>query len=313
MPRAVVTGGSGFLGSHMCERLLDEGWEVECLDSYITGDDDNVKHLRDRDRFTVRRVDVTEDIRVEGDVDWVLHLASPASPIDYLEHPIETLKVNALGAHKMLGLARAKDAAFFLASTSEVYGDPKEHPQRESYWGNVNPIGPRSVYDEGKRFAEALAMAYHREHGIPIRIVRIFNTYGPRMRRRDGRAVPTFISQAIRGEPLTVHGDGSQTRSLCFVDDLIEGFRRFMNSDLTGPMNLGNPEEVKMLELAQLVASIAGSRSEVVFTERPVDDPEVRRPDIGLARRELGWEPRVPLREGLAKTIEWARGAWLDG
>ena len=312
MPRAVVTGGAGFLGSHLCERLLDEDWQVVCLDSFLTGDEANLERFRDREGFEVAAVDVTEPIEIRGEIDWVMHLASPASPIDYLELPIQTLEVNSIGAQNALELALSKDAGFFLTSTSEVYGDPKEHPQKETYWGNVNPVGPRSVYDEGKRYAEAITMAYHRRHGIPVRIVRIFNTYGPRMRRRDGRAVPTFLSQAIRGEPLTVHGDGTQTRSLCYVDDLIEGFWRFVHIDTTGPLNLGNPQEVTMLELAHLIASAAGSRSEVVFTERPVDDPEVRRPDITLARKELGWGPKVPLQEGLARTVEWARTAWRD-
>lgn len=281
-----------------------------CLDSFMTGNEENLESVRDHPGFGVRRFDVTHDIDVTGPVDWVLHLASPASPTDYLEHPIHTLKVNAIGAHKTLGLAKSKRASFFLASTSEVYGDPKEHPQREMYWGNVNPTGPRGVYDEAKRYAEAIAMAYHRVHGVPVRIARIFNTYGPRMRQRDGRAVPTFIAQALRGEPLTVHGDGSQTRSLCYVDDLIEGFWRFIGADLTGPLNLGNPEEIKVLELARLISDLAGSASEIHFEERPVDDPEVRCPDISLARSALGWEPAVNLRDGLSKTIEWARHSW---
>jgi dTDP-glucose 4,6-dehydratase len=243
-------------------------------------------------------------------VDWVLHFASPASPRDYLDHPIPTLKVGALGTFRALGLAKAKGAGLLLASTSEVYGDPKVHPQPESYWGHVNPVGPRGVYDEAKRYAEAMAMAYHREHDIPVKIVRIFNTYGPRMRKRDGRAVPNFIAQALRGEPITVHGDGSQTRSLCYVDDLIEGIWRFLNSDVLGPMNIGNPEEAKILELAELIASLAGSSSDLVFVDRPVDDPEVRCPDITLASSSTGWQPHVTLTEGLGKTIEWARTAW---
>ncbi|MDQ3954604.1 MAG: SDR family oxidoreductase [Actinomycetota bacterium] len=312
MPRAVVTGGAGFLGSHLCTRLLDEGWDVLCLDSFLTGARDNIAHLGSNESFKFQRFDVTNEIFVEGPVDWVLHFASPASPLDYLEHPIHTLKVGALGTLKALGLAKAKGAGFFLASTSEVYGDPKQHPQREEYWGNVNPIGPRGVYDEAKRFAEAMAMAYHREHDVNVRILRIFNTYGPRMRKRDGRAVPTFIDQSLRGEPITVHGDGSQTRSLCYVDDLIEGIWRFINADVTGPLNLGNPEEVKVLELAQTISSLAGSGSQLVFVERPIDDPEVRCPDITMARTELGWEPSVDLREGLARTIDWARSAWAS-
>ena len=310
MPRAVITGGAGFLGSHLCERLLTEGWDVVCLDSYLTGTPENVAHIADHDRFDLRPVDVTKHISMEGDVDWVFHLASPASPIDYLEHPIHTLKVGALGSLNALGLAKAKRASFFLTSTSEVYGDPLEHPQKETYWGNVNPIGPRGVYDEAKRYAEAMTMAYHRVHDIPVRIVRIFNTFGPRMRRNDGRAVPNFIDQSLKGKPLTIHGDGSQTRSLCYVDDLIEGFWRFANADLTGPLNLGNPREVTILELAQMIASLANADSEVVFQDRPVDDPEVRRPDISLARDALGWEPQVSLEDGLRKTIEWARQEW---
>ena len=310
--RAVVTGGAGFLGSHLCERLLKEDWSVACLDSYLTGSDANVRHLVEHDNFTLREFDVTEEIELDdAAIDWVFHLASPASPIDYLEHPIHTLKVGALGTLNALGLAKARRAGFFLASTSEVYGDPLEHPQKESYWGNVNPIGPRGVYDEAKRFAEAMTMAYHREHEIPVRIARIFNTFGPRMRRRDGRAVPTFIAQALKGEPLTVHGDGSQTRSLAYVDDTIEGFWRLINARITGPVNIGNPEEVKVLELARLIAEVAGSSSDVVFEPRPVDDPEVRRPDVELARRELGWEPTVSLRDGLVRTVEWAREVWV--
>ncbi|MEA2509400.1 MAG: dTDP-glucose 4,6-dehydratase, partial [Actinomycetota bacterium] len=310
-PRAVVTGGSGFLGSHLCERLLAEGWGVVCLDSMLTGSPDNVAAIIDHPRFRLERRDVTKHIEVEGPIDWVLHLASPASPVHYLEHPIHTLKVGALGTLNGLGLAKAKGAGFFLASTSETYGDPQVHPQPESYWGHVNPVGPRGVYDEAKRFAEAMTMAYHRAHGIDVRIPRIFNTQGPRMAREDGRAVPNFIRQSLRGEPLTIHGDGSQTRSLCYVDDLIEGFWRLLNSDHVGPMNLGNPREVTIAELARLIAKIAGSDSEVTFEARPEDDPEVRCPDISLARAKLGWEPKVPLEQGLERTIEWARAAWF--
>ena len=311
MPRALVTGGAGFLGSHLCERLLDEGWDVLCYDNLITGTSDNVLHLRDRAAFHFEEINVIHQLQVEGPLDWVFHLASPASPTDYLENPIHTLKVNSIGTMNALGLAKAKGTSFFLASTSEAYGDPKVHPQPESYWGNVNPIGPRGVYDEGKRFAEAMTMSYHREHGVPVRIVRIFNTFGIRLRRADGRAVPNFIDQALRGERLTVHGDGSQTRSLCYVDDLIEGFWRFLHVDHTGPMNLGNPHEVTILKLAETIAKLAGSDAEVVYTERPVDDPQVRCPDIGLARQVLGWQPQVDLEEGLDRTIEWARTAWL--
>jgi dTDP-glucose 4,6-dehydratase len=308
--RAVVTGGAGFLGSHLCRRLVREGWDVLCLDSLLTGDENNVVDLLDDPRFRFHRYDVTNYLYVEGHIDWVFHLASPASPRDYLDHPIHTLKVGALGTMNALGLAKAKGANFFLSSTSEVYGDPDVHPQPEEYWGNVNPIGPRGVYDEAKRYAEAMAMAYHRAHGVPVRIVRIFNTYGPNMRRHDGRAVPNFIEQALVGKPLTVYGDGSQTRSLCYVDDLIEGFWRFAGAGLTGPVNLGNPEEVTILKLAEVIRDAAGSSAEIVFEPRPVDDPEVRCPNISLARRELGWEPRVPLAEGLARTISWAQGAW---
>jgi dTDP-glucose 4,6-dehydratase len=291
--------------------LLAEGWEVVCLDSMLTGSPDNVAAIIDHPRFRLERRDVTKHIEVEGPIDWVLHLASPASPVHYLEHPIHTLKVGALGTLNGLGLAKAKGAGFFLASTSETYGDPQVHPQPESYWGHVNPVGPRGVYDEAKRFAEAMTMAYHRAHGIDVRIPRIFNTQGPRMAREDGRAVPNFIRQSLRGEPLTIHGDGSQTRSLCYVDDLIEGFWRLLNSDHVGPMNLGNPREVTIAELARLIAKIAGSDSEVTFEARPEDDPEVRCPDISLARAKLGWEPKVPLEQGLERTIEWARAAWF--
>ncbi len=310
MPRAVVTGGAGFLGSHVCGRLLDEGWDVVCLDSLLTGDEQNIAQLVNREGFAFERHDVTNYLDVDGSVDWILHFASPASPIDYQEHPIPTLKVGGMGTWRALGLARAKKAGFMLASTSEVYGDPQVHPQPETYWGNVNPVGPRSMYDEAKRYAEAISVAYHRFHDIPVKIPRIFNTYGPRMRKRDGRAVPNFIIQSLRGEPITVHGDGSQTRSLCYVDDLIEGIWRLLISDVTGPCNLGNPDELKILELAQRICALAGSKSEITFGDRPIDDPEVRCPDITLARTELGWKPEVSLEEGLSKTIEWARGAW---
>ena len=303
MPTAVVTGGAGFLGSHLCERLLAEGWEVVCVDNLLTGDAGNLAGVLERTGFRLVNASVSEELKIDGRVDWVLHFASPASPRDYLEYPIQTLKVGALGTLHCLGLAKAKGAGLLLASTSEVYGDPKVHPQPETYWGNVNPIGPRSVYDEAKRYAEAITMAYNRVHGIPVKIIRIFNTYGPRMRLDDGRAVPTFVGQAMRGEPITVHGDGSQTRSLCYVDDLVEGVWRFLNSDQTGPMNLGNPNEVTILELAERVRTLTGSRSEIEFAPRPVDDPEVRCPDIGLARAKLSWEPIVSLSEGLTRTI----------
>ncbi len=301
--RAVVTGGAGFVGSHLCERLLAEGWSVVCVDSLMTGSTENLAGAFGDDRFAFQQANVSERIDVDGPVDWVLHFASPASPRDYLDHPIQTLKVGSLGTMNSLGLARAKGAGLLLASTSEVYGDPLVHPQPESYWGNVNPIGPRSVYDEAKRYAEAIATAYHRVHGIPVKIVRIFNTYGPRMRENDGRAVPAFISQALRGEPITVHGTGSQTRSLCYVDDLVEGLWRFLSSEVPGPLNLGNPHEVSVLELAELIRSLTGSASEIVFEERPADDPEVRCPDITKAREELGWEPGVSLEDGLMRTI----------
>jgi dTDP-glucose 4,6-dehydratase len=310
MPRIVLTGGAGFLGSHLCERLLAEGWHVLSLDSFLTGEAGNLSACFGHERFRFERYDVTNYLHVDGPVDWILHFASPASPRDYLEHPIHTLKVGALGTLRALGLARARGAGFLLASTSEVYGDPRVHPQPETYWGNVNPVGPRGVYDEAKRYAEAMAMAYHRVHGIPVKIARLFNTYGPRMRRHDGRAVPTFIAQALRGEPLTVHGDGRQTRSFCYIDDMVEGVWRLLGSDLLGPVNLGNPEESKILEVAELVRSMTGSASEIAFEERPVDDPEVRCPDIGLARTRLGWGPVVPLAEGLERTIAWARESW---
>jgi dTDP-glucose 4,6-dehydratase len=309
--RAVVTGAAGFLGSHLCSKLLENGWEVVGFDNLLTGDMGNLSHLDGEERFSFVHQDVTEYIDVNGEVDWVLHWASPASPIDYLEFPIQTMKVGSLGTWRALGVAKAKGASFAMASTSEVYGDPQVHPQPETYWGHVNPVGPRGVYDEGKRFAEALAMAYHRQHGVPVKLVRIFNTYGPRMRERDGRAVPNFIKQSIKGEPLTVHGDGSQTRSLCYVDDLVEGIWRFICSDLTGPVNVGNPREISVKELAELVARIAGSDSEIAYMERPVDDPEVRCPDISLAQKGFGWEPQVSLEDGLGRTIEWARAAWF--
>jgi dTDP-glucose 4,6-dehydratase len=311
--RALVTGGAGFLGSHLCERLIAEGWEVLCYDSLLTGRSANLAAVQGHERFSFVEGDVTKPLEVDGPIDWVMNLASPASPPDYLEHPIHTLKVGALGTFHTLGLAKAKGASFLVTSTSEVYGDPKVHPQPEDYWGNVNPVGPRGVYDEAKRFAEAMAMAYHRVHDIPLRIVRIFNTFGPRMRRHDGRAVPNFIDQSLHGEPLTVYGDGSQTRSLCYVDDLIEGIWRFIDSGVTGPMNIGSPEEVSILELAELIRDLTGSASEIVFRERPIDDPTVRRPDISFATSKLGWKPEIDMRQGLARTIEWARKAWSGG
>ncbi|HYM49818.1 MAG TPA: UDP-glucuronic acid decarboxylase family protein [Candidatus Limnocylindrales bacterium] len=307
--RALVTGGAGFLGSHLCERLLRDGYEVLCVDNLVTGTSRNLVHLEGQPAFRLIRHNVSEHLEIEGPVDAILHFASPASPVDYAAHPIATLKVGTLGTHNLLGLARAKGAVFLLASTSEVYGDPLVHPQPETYWGNVNPIGPRGVYDEAKRAAEAFTMAYHRAHGVRTRIVRIFNTYGERMRLDDGRAVPNFVSQALRGEPLTVYGDGSQTRSLCYVDDLIEGIVRLLRRDFAEPVNLGNPSEVTMLELARLIREVSGSASEIVFRPLPEDDPRQRRPDITRAREVLGWEPRVPLRDGLDRTITWFRTA----
>jgi nucleoside-diphosphate-sugar epimerase len=310
--RALVTGGAGFVGSHLCNRLLDEGWGVVCLDSMLTGSPDNLSAMDGRDRFAFHHRDVSVDANVEGRFDYVFHLASPASPPDYLMFPLESLRVGSLGTLNCLELARSRGAIFVLASTSEVYGDPRVHPQPESYWGNVNPVGPRAVYDEAKRFAEAVTAAYQRTYGLRVKIVRIFNTFGPRMRRRDGRAVPNFIDQSLKGEPLTVHGDGSQTRSLCFVSDLVDGIFRFATSDVAGVVNLGNPEEITILELARIIRDETGSSSEIVFHDRPIDDPEVRCPDITRARSELSWEPRVTLREGLATTIEWARSAWVS-
>ncbi len=304
--RVLVTGGAGFIGSHLCDFLLAHGCEVVCMDNLLTGSMDNIAHIRDP-RFAFVQHDVTNFIEIQGPLDYVLHFASPASPIDYLELPIQTLKVGALGTHKALGLAKARGAKFLLASTSEVYGDPLVHPQREDYWGNVNPVGPRGVYDEAKRFAEAMTMAYHRVHGLDARIVRIFNTYGSRMRLADGRAIPTFIRQALRGEPLTVYGDGSQTRSFTFISDLVDGIWRLMNAPVNDPVNVGNPREMTLMDLAKHVLRLAGSRSEIVFRPLPTDDPKVRQPDIGKARRLLGWEPRVELEEGLRQTIEWYR------
>jgi dTDP-glucose 4,6-dehydratase len=303
----VVTGGAGFLGSHLCTRLLGEGARVTAIDNLVTGRATNVEHLIGREGFRLVKYDVTDFLHVPGPVHAILHFASPASPVDYLELPIQTLKVGALGTHKALGMARATGATFLLASTSEVYGDPQVHPQPETYWGHVNPIGPRGVYDEAKRFGEAMTYAYHRSHGVDVRVARIFNVFGSRMRLDDGRAVPTFIGQALRDEPLTLHGDGSQTRSLCHVDDLIEGVVRLLVSGYVDPVNLGNPHEVSVRDLAELIREVAGSSSEVLETPRPVDDPEVRCPDLTVARRELGWEPTVDLRDGLIRTIEWFR------
>jgi dTDP-glucose 4,6-dehydratase len=307
MSRVVITGGAGFLGSHLCERALAEGHEVVCVDNLVTGRLENLKHLLDRDDIEFLEHDVTKPFEVAGPVDFILHFASPASPIDYLELPIQTLKVGSLGTHNSLGLAKAKGARFFLASTSEVYGDPQEHPQKETYWGNVNPVGPRGVYDEAKRFAEAMTMAYHRYHQVDARIVRIFNTYGPRMRVRDGRVVPAFVQQALTGEPMTVFGEGKQTRSFCYVDDLVEGIWRLLMSDLRQPCNIGNPHEMTILEFAETIRAAVGSSSPIVFNPLPVDDPQTRRPDITQAREKLGWEPKVQLAEGLETTIAYFR------
>jgi dTDP-glucose 4,6-dehydratase len=307
--RAVVTGGAGFLGSHLCERLLSEGISVVCMDNFLTGSPHNVAHLMGRRGFRLIECDLTSFVHIPGDVDLVLHLASAASPVDYLKLPVETLKVGGIGTMHALGLAREKDARFVLASTSEVYGDPLVHPQREDYWGNVNPVGPRSVYDEAKRYAEALTTAYRNSRDVDTAIIRIFNTYGPRMRPYDGRAIPTFIRQALAAEPLTITGDGSQTRSICYVDDTIAGIMALARSDFTGPVNVGNPEETTVLELARTIRRLTGSDSDITFVDRPVDDPSVRRPDTTLARERLGWVPAVPAEDGLQRTITWFQRA----
>ncbi|MDI9630000.1 MAG: UDP-glucose 4-epimerase [Acidobacteria bacterium ADurb.Bin051] len=307
MKTAVVTGGAGFLGSHLCERLVAEGMRVVAVDNLVTGKRENLRALDGSPAFSFLLHDVSRPFTIAGPVDYVLHFASPASPIDYLELPIQTLKVGSLGTHNGLGLAKAKGARFLLASTSEVYGDPLVHPQPESYWGNVNPVGPRGVYDEAKRFAEAMVMAYHRVHGLDTRIVRIFNTYGPRMRPRDGRVVPAFLQQALTGRPLTVFGDGSQTRSFCYVDDLIEGIYRLLLSAQTDPVNIGNPHEMTILEFAETIRAAVGGDSEIVFEPLPVDDPKTRQPDISLAREVLDWEPRISLDEGIRRTLDYFR------
>ncbi len=303
--RIVITGGAGFIGSHLCDRFLKEGAEVICLDNLITGSVENIKHLFDDRKFSFIEYDVTNYIYVDGKVDGILHLASCASPVDYLKFPIQTLKVGSLGTHKALGFAKAKKAVFLMASTSEVYGDPLVNPQKEEYWGNVNCVGPRGVYDESKRFSEALTMAYHYSHGVDSRIIRIFNTYGPRMRAHDGRVVPELINQALEGKALTVFGDGSQTRSFCYIDDLVEGIYRLFRSSENNPVNIGNPDEKKIIDFAGKIIEITGSQSEIVFGELPADDPKVRCPDISLAEKILGWRPKVSLEEGLRSTVEY--------
>lgn len=307
MSRVLITGGAGFIGSHLCDLFLEKGHEVIAMDNLLTGSIRNIEHHANNDRFRFIKQDVTEYIFIDGPIDHVLHFASPASPIDYLEHPIPTLKVGALGTHKALGLARAKGARFLLASTSEVYGDPLIHPQTEDYWGNVNPIGPRGVYDEAKRYAEAIVMAYRRFHGMNTKIARIFNTYGPRMRANDGRVVPNFINQAIDGTPLTIYGDGSQTRSFCFVSDLVRGLYELLMSDEGEPVNLGNPAEMTIGEFAHLVAAVTDAECLTVHTDLPVDDPKVRQPDISKAQRVLGWDPTVDIRDGLLATVDYFR------
>jgi dTDP-glucose 4,6-dehydratase len=308
MSRVLITGGAGFIGSHLCERFLADGHDVVCVDNLLTGSADNIAHLLPDRRFEFMHQDVTQYLYVKGPLEAILHFASPASPVDYLEFPIQTLKVGSLGTHKALGLAKEKRARFLLASTSEVYGDPLIHPQKEDYWGNVNPIGPRGVYDEAKRFAEAMTMGYHRAHGIDTRIIRIFNTFGIRMRRNDGRVVPNFITQALSGEDLTVYGDGSQTRSFCYVSDLVEGIVRLLASARNEPVNVGNPTEMTVLQFAETIRRLIGSSSRIVHKPLPVDDPKVRQPDITLARQLLGWEPKVSLEQGLRLTIEYFRG-----
>jgi dTDP-glucose 4,6-dehydratase len=306
--RTLITGGAGFVGSHLCERFVAAGHEVLCVDNLITGSLANIEHLRKGDRFTFLRHDISHPIEIDGAVDNILHFASPASPVDYLRHPIPTLKVGSLGTHNTLGLAKAKKARYLLASTSEVYGDPEQHPQREEYWGHVNPIGIRGVYDEAKRFAEAMTMAYHRYHGVDTHIVRIFNTYGERMRLDDGRVVPNLMGQALRGEPLTVYGDGSQTRSFCYVADLVEGITRLLTADFHEPVNLGNPNEVTILEFAKEILELSRSQSRIELRPLPQDDPRVRRPDISRAIKILGWQPKIERREGMRRTLEFFRG-----
>ena len=307
MLRTLITGGAGFLGSHLCDRLLDDGHEVVCVDNFLTGSRDNIAHLMEHPRFSFLEHDVTEYITIEGSLDYVLHFASPASPIHCLRLPIQTLKVGALGTHNALGLTKAKNACFLLASTSEVYGDPTEHPQKETYWGNVNPVGLRGVYDESKRFAEAITMAYHRYHGVQTRIVRIFNTYGPRMRLNDGRALPTFMRQALCEEPLTIHGTGEQTRSFAYVDDTVEGIVRLLYSDITSPVNIGGYDEISITEFAKKIISLTASTSEITHHQLPEDDPKSRQPDTSMAQEHLGWKPQIELEEGLQRTLAYVR------
>lgn len=306
MPRTLVTGGAGFLGSHLCEYMLNKGHEVIAMDNLLTGTIANIEHLQG-EHFRFIKHDVGEYIYLAGELDYILHFASPASPLDYLQLPIQTLKVGALGTHKVLGLAKEKGATLLIASTSEIYGDPLIHPQKEDYWGNVNPVGPRGVYDEAKRFGEALTMAYHRTHGLDTKIVRIFNTYGPRMRPNDGRAIPAFIPQALKNEPITIFGDGAQTRSFCYVSDLVEGIYRLLTSNYNEPVNIGNPAEMTIKQMAEKIIELTGSQSELVFKELPVDDPKVRQPDIGLAKSLFNWNPKIELSEGLSRTIAWFR------
>jgi dTDP-glucose 4,6-dehydratase len=311
--RTVITGGAGFVGSHLCERFLERGHEVICVDNLITGSLGNVEHLRANPRFSFVRHDISHPLEIDGPVDNILHFASPASPVDYLRHPIPTLKVGSLGTHNTLGLAKLKKARILLASTSEVYGDPEQHPQREEYWGHVNPVGVRGCYDESKRFAEAMTMAYHRYHGVNSHIVRIFNTYGPRMRLDDGRVLPNFMGQALRGEPLTVYGDGSQTRSFCYVDDLVDGIEKLLFTDFHEPVNVGNPDEVTILDFAKEILALSGSSSAIVYKPLPQDDPRVRQPDITRARRLLGWEPRVNRHDGLRRTLAYFQARVAGG
>jgi dTDP-glucose 4,6-dehydratase len=306
--RTLITGGAGFIGSHLCERFLAKGHEVVCVDNFITGTRANIEPFLAHSRFSLVEHDVSRPLEIDGPIDHVLHFASPASPVDYLTYPIQTLKVGSLGTHNALGLAKLKKARFLVASTSEVYGDPEVHPQREDYWGHVNPIGPRGCYDESKRFAEAIVMAYHRAHGVDTRIIRIFNTYGPRMRLDDGRVLPNFMGQALRGEPLTVYGDGSQTRSFCYVDDLVEGIDRLLGKDFHEPVNLGNPDEVTILQFAEEILALSGSKSQIAYKPLPQDDPKVRKPDITRARQLLGWEPQVGRQDGLRRTLAYFQG-----